>query len=59
MNTKDAAVIAVLASLGLRKEAELTPEQEQLYKQAIDPDNDQWFLYNLEKFTVHEGIGSP
>lgn len=47
MKHKDAAVIKALAELGLREEIPLTPEQEQLLKQATDPEED--FYSNIEK----------
>lgn len=37
MNEKDAAVLKALAELGLRQEIPLSPEQEQMLKQALDP----------------------
>lgn len=37
MNEKDAAVIKALAELGLRQEIPLSPEQEKLLQQALDP----------------------
>jgi hypothetical protein len=37
MNEKDAAIKKVLAELGLKEEPELTPEQEELLKTALDP----------------------
>ncbi len=53
MNEKDAAVIKALSELGLRKEDALTPEQEQLLKQALDP-HEQYLtdllkIFNPEK----------
>lgn len=50
MNEKDAATLAVLASLGLREEPKLTPEQEQLYKQATDS-QEQYYADLLRIFT--------
>jgi len=47
MNAKDAAIIKALTELGLRKEAPLSPEQEQLLKQALDPH--EQYLADLEK----------
>ena len=38
MNDKDARIIATLAELGLRNQPKLTPEQEEMLKQALDPD---------------------
>ncbi len=37
MNTNDAIIIKTLAELGLRNEPQLTPEQEKLLQQALDP----------------------
>lgn len=47
MNKKDAEIIKVLSELGLRKDPELTPEQEQDLKRAINPENT--FLDDVEK----------
>ncbi len=52
MNSKDAAVIKSLAELGLRKEVPLTPEQEQLLKQALDPY--EQYLVDLQKIFTPE-----
>lgn len=38
MNEKDAHVKKVLAELGLKDEPQLSPEQEELLKQALDPE---------------------
>ena len=38
MNRKDALIIKSLEELGLRTEKELTPEQEQLLSNALDPE---------------------
>lgn len=51
MNSKDAAVIKSLAELGLRKEEPLTPEQEQLLKQALDP-QEQFYAEIIRIFDV-------
>lgn len=48
MQDKDAAVIAILTELGLRKEPELTADQEQLWKQAMNPD--EQLLADMKKF---------
>lgn len=37
MNEKDAAVLKALSELGLRDEPALTPDQEKLLQQALDP----------------------
>lgn len=37
MNKKDAAVIKVLSQLNLRKEPQLTPEQQKQLQDAKDP----------------------
>ena len=47
MNEKDAAVIKALAELGLHKEVPLTPEQENLLKRALDPEEE--FLSQVEQ----------
>ena len=38
MNKEDAAVIKVLSELGFTNDDPLTPEQEQLLKLALDPE---------------------
>lgn len=47
MNDKDAAVIKTLAELGFRKDEPLTPEQELLFKRAIDPEEE--FLHQVQQ----------
>lgn len=47
MNEKDAAVIKALTQIGLRPEQELTPDQEELLKRALDPE--EQFLYDVEQ----------
>lgn len=47
MNNKDAVITKVLADLGLRDEQELTPEQEQDLRRAINPEDT--FLDDVEK----------
>lgn len=47
MNEKDAAAIKALEELGLRKEIPLTPEQEALFTQAIDPE--EKFYADIER----------
>ena len=38
MNAKDAKVTAILAELGLRDEPELTADQEETLRTALDPE---------------------
>lgn len=38
MNDKDAHVTKILADLGLKDQPELTPEQEEMLKRALDPE---------------------
>ena len=53
MNKKDASVIKVLADLNLSDKTELTPEQEELLKLAMDPD--EQFLHDVETlFNTHK-----
>jgi len=47
MNKKDAAVEKVLSDIGIREEPDLTPEQEELLKRALDPE--EQFLHDVEK----------
>ena len=47
MNAKDAAVIKALTQAGLRPEPELTPDQEELLKRALDPE--EQYLYDIER----------
>lgn len=51
MENKDAAVIKALSELGLRKEAPLSPEQEKLLKNALDP-NEQFYDAIIRIFDV-------
>ena len=48
-STKDAATLAILASLNLRNEEPLTPEQEQMLQNALDP-NDEFYEELLKIF---------
>lgn len=45
--SKDAAVIKALTQAGLRDEQELTPEQEEMLKRALDPE--EQFLHDVEQ----------
>jgi len=54
MDDKELKVIKILAELGLRNEACLTAEQEQLWLQATDPD--EQFLADIKKFVGEEVI---
>lgn len=47
MENKDSAVIKALTELGLRKETPLSPEQEQLLKQALD--SHEQYLVDLQR----------
>jgi len=47
MNEKDATIQKVLAELGLKEEPELSPEQEELLKTALDPELQR--LASIEK----------
>lgn len=47
MNEKDAAVIKVLAELGLKDQPQLTPEEEELLQVALDPE--EMRLYNIKQ----------
>lgn len=47
MNEKDAAVIKALAELGFHKDEPLTPEQEMLFKRAVDPEEE--FLHQVQQ----------
>lgn len=38
MSKQDASVIKILTDLGLRKDPILTPDQEEVLKQATDPE---------------------
>lgn len=49
---KDAAVEKILHELGLKQEPELTPEQEELYKRAIDPEAQ--YLYDVERLFANK-----
>lgn len=44
---KDAAVIKALALAGLHKEQQLSPEQEEMLRRALDPE--EQFLHDVEK----------
>lgn len=44
---KDAAVEKILHELGLKQEPELTPEQEELYNRATNPE--EQFFYDVER----------
>lgn len=44
---KDAAVIKALTLAGLRDEPELTLEQEDMLRRALDPE--EQFLYDVER----------
>jgi len=44
---KDSAVIKVLSDIKLRDEPELTPDQEEMLRRALDPDLQ--FLDDVEK----------
>ena len=46
MNSKDAHVIKILADLDLKESPPLSPEEEQLLQQALDPELD--FLNQVE-----------
>ena len=50
---KDAAAIKALTELGLRPEHELTPEEEELFTNATDPDDE--YLSALERIFTDEG----
>lgn len=47
MDSKDAAVIKALAELGIHKQPDLSPEQEDMLKRALDPE--EQFLHDVEK----------
>lgn len=47
MNEIDAKVIKVLTDLKLRKEQQLSSEQEQILKRALD--SEETFLHDVEK----------
>lgn len=47
MKKKDAETIKVLTQLGLRQDQQLTPEQEQMLKNALDPQED--YLEKIKK----------
>jgi len=46
MKTKDAAAIKVLSDIGYTDEPDLTPEQEEQFERALDPEKQ--FLYDIE-----------
>ena len=50
LNNKDALITKTLAELGLRKEPELTPEQEEMLQRAKNPDD--FFLDDVEKLSI-------
>ena len=52
MNNKDALITKTLAELGLRKEPELTPEQEEMLQRAKNPDD--FFLDDVERLFRRE-----
>ena len=52
MKEKDAAVIKVLADIGAVDEPELTPEQEELLKRALNPE--EQFLHDVKRLYVKE-----
>lgn len=53
MSEKDAAVIKALELANLRDERELTPDEEDILKRALDPD--EQFFHDVEKlFTPKE-----
>lgn len=43
---KDSAVVLSLAELGLLAQQELTPEQEEMLKRALDPE--EQFMHDVE-----------
>lgn len=47
MNDKDAAVIKALTQAGLRDDPQLSPEQEEMLKRALDPE--EQFLHDVER----------
>lgn len=47
MGKKDAVVIKVLADVGLSKDTQLSPEQEEILRRAIDPE--EQFMYDIEQ----------
>lgn len=49
MNEKDAAVIKVLAELGLYKQLDLTKEQQQIFDRAVNKDKQDQFYDDLLK----------
>lgn len=53
MNKNDAAAIAVLAKLGLRKEKELSPEQEAMYDLTVNGTEDEKFLDDAHRLFVN------
>ena len=52
MDKKDSAVIKALAELGLRKEKELSPEEEEALKRALDPE--EQFLDDVQRLFTHQ-----
>lgn len=61
--TKDSAVIKALTELGLRKETPLSPEQEQLLKQALNPDEQYYTdiirIFESNTWSRTEAINDP
>lgn len=51
MNEKDAAILKALSELGLRDEPTLTPDQEKLLQQALDPH--EQYLEDILKIFNH------
>ena len=47
MENKDAHVQKILAELGLKQEPKLTPEQEELLRRALDPE--EQFLHDIKR----------
>lgn len=47
MEKKDAAVIKALTQTGTRTEEPLTPEQEEMLRRALDPE--EQYLYDVER----------
>lgn len=58
MNEKDATIIKALTELGLRKEVPLSPQQEQLLKQALDP-QEQFYADIVRIFDVDLTTNPP
>lgn len=47
MKNKDAAIIKALVQAGVRKEPELSLDQEDMLKRALDPNEE--YLYRIEQ----------